>query len=85
MPAMRRAWLGWIVVGATLVARHAGEAISELTLAMTRGIGLCDLAATIHPYPMQAEAIRKAADLCQRRRLTPLLRRITGALMRLRR
>ncbi len=61
------------IVGATIVARHAGEMISELTLAMTGGIGLGTIARTIHPYPTQAEAIRKIADAYNRSRLTPRL------------
>jgi pyruvate/2-oxoglutarate dehydrogenase complex dihydrolipoamide dehydrogenase (E3) component len=60
-----------VIVGATLVASHAGEIISELTLAMVAGMGLTTLARTIHPYPTQAEAIRKIADAYNRTRLTP--------------
>ncbi|MEX2140556.1 MAG: mercuric reductase [Pirellulales bacterium] len=63
------------IVGATVVARHAGEMISEMTLAMTARAGLGKLARTIHPYPTQAEAIKHAADACQRTRLTPRLKR----------
>jgi pyruvate/2-oxoglutarate dehydrogenase complex dihydrolipoamide dehydrogenase (E3) component len=59
------------ILGATIVARHAGEMISEITLAMTAGVGLGRLAAVIHPYPTQAEAIRKAGDAYNRTRLTP--------------
>lgn len=59
------------ILGATIVARHAGEMISELTLAMVGGLGLRTIAETIHPYPTQAEAIRRAADAYQRTRLTP--------------
>jgi pyruvate/2-oxoglutarate dehydrogenase complex dihydrolipoamide dehydrogenase (E3) component len=62
------------VVGATLVATHAGDMISELTLAMTAGIGLGAIAATIHPYPTQAEAMKKAADAYNRTRLTPTVK-----------
>jgi hypothetical protein len=40
------------------VARHAGEMIGEAVLAMNHGIGLGSFAATIHPYPTEAEAIR---------------------------
>jgi len=58
------------IVGATVVARHAGEMISELTAAMVGKIGLGKLASVIHPYPTQAEAIRKAGDLFNRTRLT---------------
>lgn len=59
------------IVGATVVARHAGDMISELTLAMVGKLGLKTLGATIHPYPTQAEAIRKTADAYNRTRLTP--------------
>ncbi len=62
--------------GATIVARHAGEMISELTLAITAGIGLSAIGKTIHPYPTQAEAIRKLADAYNRTRLTPLIRKL---------
>lgn len=58
------------IIGATLVARHAGEMISELTLAIAGRIGLTTIARTIHPYPTQAEAIRKIADAYNRTRLT---------------
>lgn len=59
------------ILGATVVARHAGEMISEITLAMAGKLGLGTIAKTIHPYPTQAEAIRKAADAYNRTRLTP--------------
>lgn len=62
------------ILGATLVARHAGETISELTLAMTAGIGLGKVASTIHPYPTQAEAVKHVADAYNRTRLTPRMR-----------
>jgi pyruvate/2-oxoglutarate dehydrogenase complex dihydrolipoamide dehydrogenase (E3) component len=61
------------IVGATLVARHAGEMISELTLAMASRLGLRTIAGTIHPYPTQAEAIKRVADAYNRTRLTPWL------------
>ncbi|MEO8841457.1 MAG: mercuric reductase [Kofleriaceae bacterium] len=73
------------IVGATLVSRHAGETIGELALAMTHGLGLGALASTIHPYPTQAEAVRKLGDAYQRTRLTPRVRRLFGWLMRRRR
>jgi pyruvate/2-oxoglutarate dehydrogenase complex dihydrolipoamide dehydrogenase (E3) component len=61
------------IVGATIVASHAGEMISELTTAMVGGVGLGRLADVIHPYPTQAEAIRRAGYLYNRTRLTPLV------------
>ena len=62
------------ILGATIVTRHAGEMISELTLAMVGGLGLGTLARTIHTYPTQAEAIKRAADAYNRTRLTPRLK-----------
>ena len=62
------------ILGATIVARHAGDMINEITLAMVAGIGLRTLANVIHAYPTQAEAIKKAADAYNRTRLTPTVR-----------
>ncbi len=62
------------IVGATIVAANAGDMISEVTLAMTHGLGLKKIAGVIHPYPTQAEAVRKVADLYNRSRLTPLVK-----------
>ena len=61
------------ILGATVVARHAGEMINEITLAMVAGIGLRTVARVIHAYPTQAEAIKKAADAYNRSRLTPTI------------
>jgi pyruvate/2-oxoglutarate dehydrogenase complex dihydrolipoamide dehydrogenase (E3) component len=66
------------IVGATVVARHAGEMISEISLAMTAKLGLKTLARTIHPYPTQAEAIKKVGDAYSRTRLTPLVKWLFG-------
>jgi pyruvate/2-oxoglutarate dehydrogenase complex dihydrolipoamide dehydrogenase (E3) component len=68
------------ILGATIVARHAGDMINEITLAMVAGIGLHTLAQVIHAYPTQAEAIKKAADAYNRTRLSP---RIQSRLHRL--
>lgn len=62
------------IVGATVVARHAGEMLAELTLAMVARVGLSRIADVIHTYPTQAEAIRKVADAYSRTRLTPLVK-----------
>jgi pyruvate/2-oxoglutarate dehydrogenase complex dihydrolipoamide dehydrogenase (E3) component len=59
------------ILGATIVARHAGDMISEITTAMVGGLGLNSLSSTIHPYPTQAEGIKKAADAYRRTLLTP--------------
>jgi hypothetical protein len=59
--------------GATIVARHAGEMISEITLAMVAKLGLKTLAKTI---PTQAEAIKRVADAYNRSRLTPRVKKL---------
>jgi pyruvate/2-oxoglutarate dehydrogenase complex dihydrolipoamide dehydrogenase (E3) component len=64
------------IIGATIVAAHAGELISQITTAMTGNIGLGKIAKTIHPYPTQAEAIKRAADAYNRTRLTPLVKKL---------
>ncbi len=64
------------ILGATIVARHAGEMISEVTLAMVVNTGLGTLASVIHPYPTQAEAIKQAGDAYNRTRLTPLVKNV---------
>jgi pyruvate/2-oxoglutarate dehydrogenase complex dihydrolipoamide dehydrogenase (E3) component len=62
------------LLGATVVAERAGELIGELSLAMTHGVGLKKIAATIHPYPTESEAIRRLGDQYNRTRLTPLVK-----------
>src|SRR5882724_4241478 len=64
------------IVGATLVAAHAGDMISELTLAMTSRTGLGAIGSTIHPYPTQSEVMKKAADAYNRARLTPRVKKL---------
>jgi pyruvate/2-oxoglutarate dehydrogenase complex dihydrolipoamide dehydrogenase (E3) component len=70
------------IVGATIVARHAGEMLPEVTLAIAQGIGLGRIARTVHPYPTQAEAIRKLGDAYARSRLTPWARRLLQGWLR---
>lgn len=64
------------LLGGTIVARHAGEMISELTLALTLGANIGALATTIHPYPTQAEILRKLGDAYNRTRLSPTVAKI---------
>lgn len=65
------------ILGATIVAAHAGEMINQITLAMVGGIGLKTIATVIFPYPTQSEAIKKIADAYNRTRLTPIAARIS--------
>lgn len=64
------------ILGATLVADHAGDMIGELCLAITHNIGLGKIASVIHPYPTQGEVIKKAADQWRRTRLTPGVKKL---------
>ncbi len=73
------------ILGATVVARHAGEMINEITLAMEKGLGLGAIANVIHPYPTQAEVIRKAADEYSLSRFTPLVKKLAATWLRWRR
>ncbi len=59
------------VVGATLVAAHAGEMIGEITLLMQKRLSLGALVGVIHCYPTQVAVLKRIADAYQRTRLTP--------------
>lgn len=71
------------ILGATIVASHAGEMISEVTTAIVNKIGLGKLSSVIHPYPTQAECIKKAADAYRRTLLTPNSKKLLGFLTKL--
>jgi pyruvate/2-oxoglutarate dehydrogenase complex dihydrolipoamide dehydrogenase (E3) component len=64
------------IIGATIVARHAGEMINEFSLAITNGLGISAIGRTIHPYPTQAEVIKRLADAYNRTRLTPFVKNL---------
>jgi pyruvate/2-oxoglutarate dehydrogenase complex dihydrolipoamide dehydrogenase (E3) component len=72
-----------LLLGAMVVGPGAGDLISEAALAMQHGLGLAQLAATVHPYPTRAEIWRKVADAWSRTRLTPMTRRVLGAWLEL--
>jgi pyruvate/2-oxoglutarate dehydrogenase complex dihydrolipoamide dehydrogenase (E3) component len=71
------------ILGATIVARHAGEMISEVTTAIVHKIGLSQLSSVIHPYPTQAECIKKAADAYRKTLLTPRTQKLLRLLTKL--
>jgi pyruvate/2-oxoglutarate dehydrogenase complex dihydrolipoamide dehydrogenase (E3) component len=64
------------ILGATIVASHAGEMLSEITLAMAGNLGLKTISGVIHPYPTQSEAIKHIADAYNRTRLTPFVSKL---------
>jgi pyruvate/2-oxoglutarate dehydrogenase complex dihydrolipoamide dehydrogenase (E3) component len=70
------------VLGATIVARHAGEMIGEMSLLMTAGIKLGTLASTIHAYPTQVEVLKRIADQYNKTRLTPLVARLLRTILK---
>jgi pyruvate/2-oxoglutarate dehydrogenase complex dihydrolipoamide dehydrogenase (E3) component len=70
------------ILGATLVAEHAGDMIGELCLAITHKIGLGKIASVIHPYPTQGEVVKKAADTWRRTKLTPGVKKAFAAWFR---
>jgi pyruvate/2-oxoglutarate dehydrogenase complex dihydrolipoamide dehydrogenase (E3) component len=68
------------IIGATIVAENAGDMISEITLAMKNGVGLSGVSSTIHPYPTNADAIRKIGDQFNKTKLTPMSQKVLGFL-----
>ncbi len=64
------------VLGATIVGARAGDLIPQLTLAIQHGIGLGAFSQLIYPYPTQGEAIKRAAGVYTRGRLTPMVARM---------
>jgi pyruvate/2-oxoglutarate dehydrogenase complex dihydrolipoamide dehydrogenase (E3) component len=73
------------ILGATVVATHAGEMLGEITLAIVGKLGLRAILKTIHPYPTQAEGIKRAAGLYARGVVTPRVARWLARWMALRR
>ncbi|KAL7532121.1 hypothetical protein ACHAXR_004452, partial [Thalassiosira sp. AJA248-18] len=73
------------ILGATIIGKGAGNMISEITLAMQSNTGLGSLAAVIHPYPTNAEAIRQSGDLFNRTKLTPAVKSILRGLVKVQR
>ena len=59
------------ILGATIVAAHAGDMIGEFSVAMKAGAGAKTIAGTIHPYPTQAEVNKKVVNLWRKAHFTP--------------
>jgi pyruvate/2-oxoglutarate dehydrogenase complex dihydrolipoamide dehydrogenase (E3) component len=64
------------ILGATIVAPHAGDLLHEFVLAMNAKVGLGKIASIIHAYPTFAELARKAGDKYNKTRLTPRAKKI---------
>lgn len=70
------------ILGATIVAPHAGDLLAPIVLAMKQRIGLGQIASVIHSYPTQADAIRKLGDRYNKTRLTPRVQWLLGTWLR---
>jgi pyruvate/2-oxoglutarate dehydrogenase complex dihydrolipoamide dehydrogenase (E3) component/uncharacterized membrane protein YdjX (TVP38/TMEM64 family) len=70
------------IIGATIMAAHAGDLISEVSVAMAGKVGLKAMNGIIHPYPTQADAIKRAAGAYNRTRLTPRVAALLRWLLR---
>jgi len=58
------------ILGATIVAAHAGDMIGEFSVAMQAGGGAKAIARAIHPYPTQAEVNKKVVNLWRKAHFT---------------
>ena len=67
---------GDTILGATIVARHAGEMINCISLAIATKVGLRRLASVMHAYPTQGAGIAQAAQAYVRSREPEWLGRI---------
>ncbi|CAG0983100.1 dihydrolipoamide dehydrogenase [Myxococcaceae bacterium] len=63
------------LLGAALCGPHAGELIHEYVLALSKGMGVSDLAGVIHIYPTLAQINRRVAEMHLKAKLTPAARR----------
>jgi pyruvate/2-oxoglutarate dehydrogenase complex dihydrolipoamide dehydrogenase (E3) component len=65
------------ILGATIVARNAGDLLSEITLAMVTGKGVKSLCREmIHPYPTQSDVVKRAASQYYEKKMSPFLGKI---------
>jgi len=73
------------ILGATIVAAHAGEMLSIFTLAITTGKGLSSLGNIIYPYPTQSEIIKRVANAYMATKLTPQVKKLLSFIVKLKR
>ncbi|MBP0123713.1 MAG: FAD-containing oxidoreductase, partial [Nitrospira sp.] len=59
------------ILGATIVAAHAGEMINEFSVLMKAGAGAKVIAGTIHAYPTHSEVNKKVVNLWRKAHFTP--------------
>jgi pyruvate/2-oxoglutarate dehydrogenase complex dihydrolipoamide dehydrogenase (E3) component len=65
------------ILGATIVARNAGDLMSEITLAMVTGKGVKSLSVgVIHPYPTQSDVVKRTASQYYEKKMSPFLKKM---------
>jgi pyruvate/2-oxoglutarate dehydrogenase complex dihydrolipoamide dehydrogenase (E3) component len=73
------------ILGATVVAAHAGDLLTYFTLTMSMGKGLSALAGPISPYPTQSEVLKRLANLHLQTKLSPRLKNLLSRILAWRR
>ena len=69
------------ILGATIVAPRAGEAIAEIVVAMRHGLKVGELAQAIHPYPTYSTAVQQlAAEIATELALSSTTGKVAAAL-----
>jgi pyruvate/2-oxoglutarate dehydrogenase complex dihydrolipoamide dehydrogenase (E3) component len=58
------------ILGATIIAKEAGELVAPIGLMMTNGLGLSAAAKTIFSYPTRSEFLKRLGDAYNRTRMT---------------
>jgi pyruvate/2-oxoglutarate dehydrogenase complex dihydrolipoamide dehydrogenase (E3) component len=67
------------ILGATIVARRAGETITEFIVAIQQNLKVADLAGAIHAYPTYSTAVQQlAADMA----MENMLSGVSGSIVR---
>ena len=64
------------ILGATILARDAGEQITPICIAMANSLGLKEIGKATIPYPTRGEYVKRLADTYNRTRITPAANRL---------
>lgn len=70
------------ILGAHVLGGQASTLLGELTLAVSRGIKLSELARVVHAYPTYPEAIKQVADAYVRGKFGGVAKALAGRLVR---
>ena len=71
------------ILGATILARDAGEQITPICIAMANNLGLREIGKATIPYPTRGEYVRRLADTYNRTRITPSVNHFIKTWLRL--